>query len=161
MYEYVQRHKLPFFVSDVHEVTSSCKTCAECKPQFFQPKSRGKIKKAMKPFDRLGIDLVGPNEPSSNSQYCYILTNIDQFSRLPFAFPLRAITTMQSYHVSRCYLLLSERRTLFIQTAGISFFLMNLTTSVWKVKSHTRVQFHIIQKGMDRPNVITELSGKR
>ena len=92
MWEYVQRHNLAFTLNDIRQMTQSCKTCLECKPKFHKP-PLGKIIRATRPFERLGIDIVGPKEPSAQSQSRYLFTVIDEYSRFPFAFCLKSITS--------------------------------------------------------------------
>ena len=92
LYEYVQRHHLPFSVEEVRSVIAKCSTCLDCKPRFFKPAEPAKLVKATQPFERLGVDLIGPKTPSS-AKNRFVLTIIDEYSRFPFAYPLREITS--------------------------------------------------------------------
>ena len=91
--EYIQRHNLPFSLAEVREVVATCRTCLEYKPRFSKPSQAGHIVKASKPFERLGVDIVGPEVPSAKSQSRFVLTVLDEYSRFPFAFTLRNITS--------------------------------------------------------------------
>ena len=93
LWEYIQRHNLPFSLAEVREVVATCRICFECKPRFFKPSQAGHIVKASKPFEFLGVDIVGPKVPSAKSQSRFVLTVVDEYSRFPFAYPLRNITS--------------------------------------------------------------------
>ena len=93
LWEYIQRHNLPYTLEEVREMTSSCKTCLECKPKFFSPPDKAHLIKATRPYERLNIDIVGPKTPAKGSGRRYLLVIIDEYSRFPFAFALNTITT--------------------------------------------------------------------
>ena len=90
LYEYIQRHKVPISLDEAKRVTENCKTCTIWKPRFLRPPGSDLIRFS-KPWERLSIDIVGL-EPMTRSK-----TNtssvVDEFSRFPFAFPLRNITS--------------------------------------------------------------------
>jgi hypothetical protein len=90
MYAFVRSRNLPFSVDDVKKITSSCQVCQLCKPQFYNPPVAHLIK-ATQPFERLNIDFKGPVPSESQNQY--MLTVVDEFSRFPFAFPCRDVST--------------------------------------------------------------------
>jgi hypothetical protein len=77
-------------MEDVKTVTSQCRTCAEIKPQFFRPKNPPLIK-ALNPFDRISIDFKGPI--GSTNQNKYLLVIVDEYSRFPFAYPCKDMTS--------------------------------------------------------------------
>lgn len=85
LFHFVRSKNLPYSLEEVRRVTSSCKVCAECKPQFHQPDAVNLIK-ATQPFD-----FKGPL-PSTNRNK-YFLNIIDEFSRFPFVFPYPDMTT--------------------------------------------------------------------
>ena len=91
-WDYVQRHKLPYSLDDVKSCVEKCPTCLECKPRFVRP-AKSHVVKANAPMERLSIDLMGPKFPSRVNSSRYVLTAIDEFSRFPFAIPLKDITT--------------------------------------------------------------------
>ena len=91
LYEYIQRHKVPISLDDAKRVTENCKTCALWKPRFLRPSGSDLIRSS-KPWERLSIDIVGP-KPMTRNKNQYLLTVVDEFSRFPFAFPLRNITS--------------------------------------------------------------------
>ncbi len=96
MLHFLRSKNLPFSTEDVKRVCSSCRVCAETKPQFYrQPGSM--LIKATQPMERLSIDFKGP--VVSNSKNMYLFTAIDEFSRFPFAF---ACADMSSETVKRC-----------------------------------------------------------
>ena len=86
---YVKSKNLPFSTSEVKQICSSCKVCAELKPRFLKSENLHLIK-ATQPFERLSIDFLGPKESNSSNKYLLVL--VDEFSRYPFAFPCRDIS---------------------------------------------------------------------
>ena len=78
----VWTRNLSYSTDDVKRITKSCKLCSEYR--FFKFKS-GTLITATQPFERLNIDFKGPLP--SESENLYMLTVIDEYSRLPFAFP--------------------------------------------------------------------------
>ena len=90
MHAFVRSRNLPFSVDDVKRITSSCAVCQVCKPQFFKPPVSHLIK-ATQPFERLNIDFKGPLPSSTSNKY--MLTIVDEFSRFPFAFPCRDVSS--------------------------------------------------------------------
>ena len=90
MAHFVRVRNLPFSVEDVKRMTASCKICCECKPRYYTSSDMHLIK-ATQPFERLNLDFKGPL-PTQN-QNKYILTVVDEFSRFPFAFPCKDVST--------------------------------------------------------------------
>ena len=76
-------------------VVASCKTCAEVKPVFFRQES-GVLIKSTQPLERISIDFKGPLPSSVNK---YLLIVVDEYSRFPFAFPCKDMTT---WTVTQC-----------------------------------------------------------
>ena len=93
LWDYVQRHNLPFSLPEVRDITSGCPTCRECKPKFFRPQEDGHVIRATRPFERLNIDIVGPKVPAHRTGRRFLLVVLDEFTRFPFAFALSEITT--------------------------------------------------------------------
>ena len=91
MVHYVRSRNLPFSVGEVRRVTSECPTCAKIKPRFLNPGDTPLVR-ATAPFQRLSIDFKGPL-PQGPSLHRYILTVVDEYSRFPFAFPCRDISS--------------------------------------------------------------------
>ena len=91
MIHFVRSRNLAFSVEEVRRVTSACPTCARLKPRFFKPGDTPLVR-ATAPFQRLSIDFKGPL-PQSPSFHRYILTVVDEYSRFPFAFPCRDISS--------------------------------------------------------------------
>ncbi|XP_064072074.1 uncharacterized protein LOC135193461 [Vanessa tameamea] len=89
MMHWVRMKNLPYSVNDIKSLIQSCQICAEIKPRFM--KSKGQLIKATAPFERLNIDFKGPLP--SNTPNKYLLTIIDEFSRFPFAYACKEITT--------------------------------------------------------------------
>ena len=80
---------MPFSTEDVKKTCSTCRICAELKPQLYRP-TPGTLIKSTQPMERLSIDFRGPLPTTSRS--AYILTVVDEYSRFPFAFPCRTYT---------------------------------------------------------------------
>lgn len=89
LYHFVRSKNLPYSLDEIRKITSSCKICSECKPQFYRPE-RIHLIKATKPFERLNVDFKGPLPSSDKNRY--FLHVIDEFSRFPFVFPCPDIT---------------------------------------------------------------------
>lgn len=89
MYHWVRSKNLPYSANDIKKMTASCPTCAEIKPRFL--KIKGHLIKAMAPLERINIDFKGPLP--SNTSNKYILTIIDEYSRFPFAYPCKDMTS--------------------------------------------------------------------
>ena len=92
MWEFVRRHNLAFSLLEVKEAIQDCDTCKEVKPAFYKP-GASSIIRALQPFERLAIDLVGPKSAARKTGNCYALTVIDEYSRFPFVFGIRTITS--------------------------------------------------------------------
>jgi hypothetical protein len=107
---FVRSRNLPYSTEDVKLVINQCRTCAEIKPRFFRPTNPPLIK-STKPFERLSIDFKGPLP--SVTQNRYLLVIIDEYSRFPFVFPCKDMT---SGTVVRC---LDEIFAMFGQTGFI------------------------------------------
>jgi len=67
-----------------------CRVGAETKPRFAQPPGDPLVK-ALRPFERISVDLKGPL-PSSGKN-AYIFTAVHKYSRYPVAFPSSDLTT--------------------------------------------------------------------
>ena len=91
MLHFVRSRNLPYSIEEVRKMTSECSTCARMKPKFFNP-SQTPLIRATSPFQRLSIDFKGPL-PASSTAYRYIFTVIDEYSRFPFAFPCRDVSS--------------------------------------------------------------------
>ena len=90
MYHFVKTRNLPYSIEDVRRMTKACRVCAEHKPQFYSP-AQAHLIKATQPFERLNIDFKGPLK--SNNQNVYFLNIIDEFSRFPFVYPCKDVST--------------------------------------------------------------------
>ena len=84
-------------MDDVKSVREPCDTCMKEKLRFIR--TSGTLIKASQPFQQLNIDFKGPLPTSSNGNR-YLLTIIDEYSRFPFAFPCRNMT---SATVIKCF----------------------------------------------------------
>lgn len=74
---------LPFSTDDVKRVCSSCRTCAEIKPQFHAHEA-GTLIKTNESFERLNIDFEEPLPSRSRNMFMQVI--IDEFSRFPLCF---------------------------------------------------------------------------
>ena len=84
MAHFVRTKNLPYSLSEIREMTTSCKECLEIKPKFLSSND-AQLMKATQIFERLNTDFKGPLPSVLNNHY--ILTVIDEYSRFPFAFP--------------------------------------------------------------------------
>ena len=78
----------PFSSSDVKQVCSQCRICAEIKPKF-QRLETGVLIKAMQPWERNRNDFKGPVKSSRNP---FLLVVVDESSRFPFVFPCHDVS---------------------------------------------------------------------
>ena len=92
---FVRSRNLPYTQENVRLVTSNCKSCSYLKPRFIR--SQGTLISATAPFQKLSIDFKGPLPPSKNGNQ-YLLTMIDEYSRFPFAYPCRDMTSTTITH---------------------------------------------------------------
>ena len=81
----VKIKNLPFSLNDVKTTCSQCRTCAEIKPRFYNLEPQTLIK-ATQPWERVSIDFKGP---ITSREFPYMLTEADEYSRFPFAFPCK------------------------------------------------------------------------
>ncbi|XP_045457867.1 uncharacterized protein LOC123668118 [Melitaea cinxia] len=89
MVHWVRSKNLPYSIEEVKRMTAACPICAEIKPRYM--KHQGHLIKATAPFERLNLDFKGPIP--SNTQNRYILTIIDEYSRFPFAYACKDMTS--------------------------------------------------------------------
>ena len=90
MNHFVKSKNLPYSVEEIKKMTAACPVCAEVKPRFYKPKRQNLIK-ATQPMERLSLDFKGPLP--TNTKNRYLLSVIDEYSRFPFAFPCKDMTT--------------------------------------------------------------------
>ena len=79
---------LSFSLEDIKTDNKTCEVCCVIKPRFAKS-TNGKLISALKPFERLALDKIGPKPPSPGTSNCFLLTVADENTRFPFAFPLR------------------------------------------------------------------------
>ena len=96
MNHFVKTRNLPYSVNDVKQITENCKVCRELKPRFH--KSAGTLIKSTQPFQQLNVDFKGPLPSSSTNKY--MLTIVDEYSRFPFVYPCKDMT---SNTVIKCF----------------------------------------------------------
>ena len=89
MLHFVRSKNLPFSTTEVKRAISTCKICAEIKPHFHRTKYTPLIK-ATQPMERLSIDFKTVPSVRSNK---YLLVVVDEYSRFPFAFPCKDMTS--------------------------------------------------------------------
>ena len=90
MLHFVRSRNLPYSIDQIKGIISSCEVCNRIKPQFARP-TPGNLIRSLRPFDRLSMDFKGPLQSSSPNKYILII--VDEYSRFPFAFPCREMTT--------------------------------------------------------------------
>ena len=94
---FVRTRNLPYTQDNVRTVTNNCKSCSYLKPHFLH--SKGTLINATAPFQKLSVDFKGPLPLSKNGNQ-YLLTMIDEYSRFPFAYPCKDMT---SNTVTQCF----------------------------------------------------------
>lgn len=88
-YHWIRSKNLPYSLNDIKTMILSCPICSEVKPRFF--KQTNTLIKATAPFERLNIDFKGPLPSSSKNRY--MLDIIDEYSRFPFSYPCKDMTS--------------------------------------------------------------------
>ena len=88
LYHLVRVRNLPFTSEEVKSVCRQCMACAEIKPRFHRPEPQTLVK-ATRAWDRLSIDFKGPLKGSKP----YLFVVVDEYSRFPFAFPCKTMTS--------------------------------------------------------------------
>ena len=94
---YVKAKNLPYSTEEVKNVVKGCQICAKVKPNFYKPPT-GTLIKATQPFERLAIDFK-VQLPTTKAQNSYLFIAVDEYSRYPFAYPCR---DMSSETVIQC-----------------------------------------------------------
>ena len=89
LYHFIRSKNLQYTLEEIRTVTSACRVCNECKPQFYHPEKTQLIN-ATKPFERLNIDFKGPLPTSDKNQH--FLNIVDEYSRFSFVFPCPDVT---------------------------------------------------------------------
>jgi len=87
---FVRTKNLSFSTTDVRQVVSNSKTCAEVKLRYYRIGSAALIN-AIRPIERINLDFKGPLPLTSGNSY--LLIAIDEYSRFPFAFPCKDMMT--------------------------------------------------------------------
>lgn len=95
----------PGMYTQVSQYCSSCETCQLTSAKGVARAQLQSLPIIDTPFERIGMDIVGPLERSS-SGHRYILVICDYATRYPEAFPLRSIKARQ---VANCLLQLFSR----------------------------------------------------
>lgn len=93
---FIRTRNLPFSLEQIKNITDSCPSCQYLKPKFASC-NKGTLIQAILPFQRLNIDFKGPL-PTSVRGNKYLLTIIDEYTRFPFAFPCRDMTSKTVIH---------------------------------------------------------------
>lgn len=89
LHHFVRAKNLPFSMEDVKKICSDCPVCSECKPRFFKSNQVNHLVKATRPWERISIDFKGPVSGPRR----FILVIIDEYSRFPFAYACRDMTS--------------------------------------------------------------------
>ena len=82
---YLRAQNIAFSVDEVRNVVSQCRTCSVFKPSFVQTSNT--LIKATRVFERLSVDFKGPLPSCTERVYLFVV--VDEFSRFPFAFPIK------------------------------------------------------------------------
>ena len=84
----------PGMCGDIGRYVRSCPTCQRTIDRGrVRPASIVKMTAFRDPFDRVGVDIVGPITPASTNGNRYLLVQVDFATRYPEATPLRHINT--------------------------------------------------------------------
>lgn len=104
--ELIRRHFYwPGMVRDVRKYLNGCEVCKSTKhPNFVMKPPMGNQVIAVRPFQRLYIDLLGPY-PRSKSGFIGLLIVLDQLTKFHWLYPLRKFTSskIQEYLESQIF----------------------------------------------------------
>lgn len=100
-----RRFVWPGMYTQVQQFCASCQTCQLTSNKGVARAQLQPLPIIDTPFERIGMDIVGPLERSSSGNR-YILVICDYATRYPEAFPLRSI---KARHVANCLLQLFSR----------------------------------------------------
>ncbi|KAL8590391.1 hypothetical protein ACOMHN_011605 [Nucella lapillus] len=82
----------PRFTSDMRQYCKSCDVCQRTTSKGCNTRvPLGSVPLVDTPFQKVGVDLVGPIVPASTRGHRYILVMVDYATRYPEAVPLKAI----------------------------------------------------------------------
>lgn len=121
----------PGMYTQVSQLCSSCKTCQLTSAKGVARAQLQSLPIIDTPFERIGMDIVGPLERSSSGHH-YILVLCDYATRYPEAFPLRSVKARQ---IAYCLLQLFSRVGIpkeVLTDCGTNF-LSKLLQQVYKV----------------------------
>ena len=106
-------------------MTTSCSVCAKVNARFHYPPKTHLIKETQ-PMDRLSLDFKGPIALCTQNRY--MLTVVDEDSRLPFDFSCSSkdANTVITVHAYQNYLQCLIFVLLFTQIEGLLLCLKNL-----------------------------------
>lgn len=89
LHHFIRVKNLPFSMEDVKRTCPECRVWPQIKPRFYRPNQANYLIKATRPWERISIDFKGP-VPGLRK---YLLVIIDEYSRFPFAYPCRDMTS--------------------------------------------------------------------
>ena len=82
----------PGIIGEVRRFCASCDACQRCTPKGATRRvPMCAVPLVSTPFEKVGIDLIGPIAPTSSRGHKYILTMVDYATRYLEAFPLKNI----------------------------------------------------------------------
>lgn len=87
----LKKLNIPVTLEEVRTLCRNCPVCARIKPSFHKI-SPNHLISALSPWDRLSMDFKGPLSQTSNGNR-FLLIVVDEFSRFPFAFPCKDISS--------------------------------------------------------------------
>ena len=91
---FIRMKNLPYSMEEIKKVCLTCRVCAELKPRYYN-KPQETLIKSSRAWERISVDFKGPLEGRNT----YVLFVVDEFSRYPFAFPCK---NMSSSTVIQC-----------------------------------------------------------
>ena len=89
LHQFVRSRNLPYSIDNVKQVCKDCSICQEIKPNYYRPGKAHHIK-ATQPFERISIYFKGLLPLKIHP---FLLTIVDEFSRFPFAYPVKDVST--------------------------------------------------------------------
>ena len=96
LFHFTRARNLSFSLNQIRSGTDFCMSCQYLKPKFITS-GEGTLIKVILPFQQLNIDFKGPL-PSLIHGNKYLLSVINEFSHIAFAFPCKDMTSKTVTH---------------------------------------------------------------
>eukprot|EP00253_Pinus_taeda_P002868 PITA_02868 len=119
------RYDWPTVFRDLHAYARKCKVCQTAAGRERKPLVPLRPVMIYRPFQQLGLDVIGEITPNSSQQHKYILTTTDYFTRWTKAIPLQKVNEDErNWHNALTNALWADRVTSKVALGNSSYFLV-------------------------------------